>query len=211
MVHGWRVCQLLLVYECRSIIAVLWRTPQPPALIVGTMAVQWGETAGGKAFIPAERCWWPFLPAPSCCLSPAGPMQEAFSRLDGVTEGGGGEVWGFRAGRPLSHHTQLFQDTGCTFAMCLLRLPWCPPPPPLAGMGLSPRLTGLMVCETGGERECSCCLCGRKVPEKMYRSASAQMWEEEAQACFGVCVCCARQAAAAFLLFLLWCVFRGWC
>lgn len=71
---------------------------------------------------------------------------------------------GFAAGGPLSHHTQLFQDTGCTFDMCLLTLPMMPPPPPpIPWPGLSPRLTGVMVCETGREREreyaVSVCVC----------------------------------------------------
>lgn len=39
------------------------------------------------------------------------------------TELGGG----LAAGAPLSHHTQLFQDTGCTFDMCLLTLHMMPP------------------------------------------------------------------------------------
>lgn len=60
------------------------------------------------------------LPAASALL-----QQEAFSRLDGVVEREGGA---FEAGRPLSHHTQLFQDTGCTFDMCLLTLPMMPAP-----------------------------------------------------------------------------------
>lgn len=94
MVHGWRVCQLLLVYECRSIIAVLWRTPQPPALIVGTMAVQWGETAGGKAFIPAERCWWPFLAG--SVLLPLSRRANAGSFFSAGWSHGGGRRGGVR-------------------------------------------------------------------------------------------------------------------
>lgn len=39
---------------------------------------------------------------------------------------------GLAAGGPLSHHTQLFQDTGCTFDMCLLTLPMMPPLLPLS-------------------------------------------------------------------------------
>lgn len=61
------------------------------------------------------------LPAASALL-----QQEAFSRLDGVVGLLGGGA--FKAGRPLSHHTQLFQDTGCTFDMCLLTLPMMPAP-----------------------------------------------------------------------------------
>lgn len=134
--------------------------------------------------------------------------------------GGGGRLGGGRergrrggsgqAGRCHTPHS-FFRTRAVLLTCVYCHYPWCPPPPPLAGLRLSPRLTGLMVCETGREREGSSRLCGRKVPEKMHRSASAQMWEEEAKACFAVGVFCARQAAAALLRFLLWRVFRGWC
>lgn len=74
-------------------------------------------------------------------------------QLDRVGVGGGGDA-GLAAGGPLSHHTQLFQDIGCTFDMCLLTLPMMLPLLSLhPAARLSPRLTGVMVCETGRERE----------------------------------------------------------
>lgn len=74
-------------------------------------------------------------------------------QLDRVGVGGGGDA-GLAAGGLLSHHTQLFQDIGCTFDMCLLTLPMMLPLLSLhPAARLSPRLTGVMVCETGRERE----------------------------------------------------------
>lgn len=66
---------------------------------------------------------------------PAGSLLLSFSRGGGNTGsffvgwtelrvgGWAGGFAGLAAGGPLSHHTQLFQDTGCTFDMCLLTLP----------------------------------------------------------------------------------------
>lgn len=173
MVHGGRVVQLVFVYECRSIIAVLHRCPLTHSKAFrshcGDNSCALRCDCRRKSIYPS-RALLMTLPAGSVLL-----QQEAFSRLDGVVEfrrreGG----WAFKAGRPLSHHTQLFQDTGCTFDMCLLTLPMMPAPhpPPLARPGLSPRLTGVMVCEAGQEREGSCCcVCVRKATEKMYKEA----------------------------------------
>lgn len=68
---------------------------------------------------------------------PAGSLLLSFSLRDntgsfcvGWTDSRVGWWWGFAglaAGGLLSHHTQLFQDTGCTFDMCLLTLPMMPP------------------------------------------------------------------------------------
>lgn len=96
------------------------------------------------------------LPAGSslALFLPLGRHRMLLCRLDGVrvVDGGGGAE--LAAGGPLSHHTQLFQDTGCTFDMCLLTLPMMLPLLLLPlWLGLSARLTGVMVCETGGERE----------------------------------------------------------
>lgn len=66
------------------------------------------------------------LPAGSslALFLPLGRQRMLLCRLDGVrVVGGGGGGAGLAAGGPLSHHTQLFQDTGCTFDMCLLTLP----------------------------------------------------------------------------------------
>lgn len=50
--------------------------------------------------------------------------------------GGVGRSSALAAGGLLSHRTQLFQDTGCTFDMCLLTLPMMPPLLPLSpGLG----------------------------------------------------------------------------
>lgn len=80
------------------------------------------------------------LPAGSVLL-PLSRMANAgsfFSAGWSCRGGGGGEERrgaGREGGRrgdsgqavPLSHPTQLFQDTGCTFDMCLLPLPMMPP------------------------------------------------------------------------------------
>lgn len=112
--------------------------------------------------LPAASLWFSFLPQ--------GEHRKLFCQLDQV---GGGS--GLAASGPLSHHTQLFQDTGCTFDMCLLTLPMMPPLlPPHHWLGLSPRLTGVMVCETGRERERE-----YSVPECDTEKSEKQSREEE--------------------------------
>lgn len=129
MVHGWLVVQLVFVYKCRSIIAVLHRCPLTHSKAFcshcGDNGCALRCDCRRKSIYPS-RALLMTLPAGSVLL-----QQEAFSRLDGVMELGGGRGgWAFKAGRPLSHRTQLFQDTGCTFDMCLLTLPMMPATPP---------------------------------------------------------------------------------
>lgn len=69
------------------------------------------------------------LPAASLCLSFSLRGNTGSSSVGWTQSGGGGS--GLAASGPLSHHTQLFQDTGCTFDMCLLTLPMMPPLLPL--------------------------------------------------------------------------------
>lgn len=62
---------------------------------------------------------------------PRGEHRKLLCQLDRIVFGWG-RGGGLAAGGPLSHHTQLFQDTGYTFDMCLLTLPMMQPLPRLS-------------------------------------------------------------------------------
>lgn len=192
MVHGWRVVQLVFVYECRSIIAVLHRCPLTHSKAFcshcGDNSCALRCDCRRKSIYPS-RALLMTLPAGSVLL-----QQEAFSRLDGVVELGGGR--GLERSRQAGrcHTTHSFFRTRAVLLTCVYwHYPWCqpphPPPPPLARPGLSPRLTGVMVCEAGQEREGSCCcVCVWKEMEKMYKEArSCRNLRRELKRCV-VCV-----------------------
>lgn len=127
MVHGGRVVQLVFVYEWRSIIAVLHRCPlthsKASCSHCGDNSCALRCDCRRKSIYPS-RALLMTLPAGSVLL-----QQEAFSRLDGVVELGGGRgvERSRQAGR--CHTTHSFFRTRAVLLTCVYwHYPWCQPP-----------------------------------------------------------------------------------
>lgn len=116
-------------------------------------AVKWDRRR--KSIYPRRAALMTWLP--SCSGSPSGPTQDAF-----VSAGWTQRWWVGVQGQRRADHchtTHSFFRTQAVLLTCVYwHYPWCCPPSSSRWLGLSPRFTGVMVCETGRGRGGGCML-----------------------------------------------------
>lgn len=113
-------------------------------------AVKWDRRR--KSIYPRRAALMTWLP--SCSGSPSGPTQDAFVSAGWTRRWRVGVQGQRQADR--CHTTHSFFRTQAVLLTCVYwHYPWCCPPSSSRWLGLSPRFTGVMVCETGrGEGVC---------------------------------------------------------